>query len=97
MYQALCGKQGGTVVCRYLHRLIGDLLREHLRPHLAAAPSGLPAEMVAEFYTSATLGLLIWWVDQNFPYGPARMAAMHHQLAAPGIIAALAAASHQPA
>lgn len=93
VYEALCGKQGGTVVHRYLHRLIGDLLREHLRPHLAAADSGLPADMVAEYYTSATLGLLIWWIDQGFRFGPARMAAMHHHLAAPGVMAALTAAS----
>lgn len=93
VYKALCGKQGGTVVHRYLHRLIGDLLR----PHLAAADSGLPADMVAEYYTSATLGLLIWWIDQGFRFGPARMAAMHHQLAAPGVIAALATGSRLPA
>lgn len=90
VYRALCGKQGGNLVQRHLHRLIGGMLREHLQPRLAAAGSPLPADVVAEFYTSATLGLLTWWVDHNFRQGPTRMAEMHHQLTAPGVIAALA-------
>jgi len=91
VYQALCGRHGGAVGYQYLHRLIGGLLREHLRPPLAAVHSTLPADMVAEFYTSATLGLLTWWIDQGFHYGPDRMAAMHDQLTPPGVIAVLAA------
>jgi len=90
IYQALCGRQGGNVVHRHLHRLIGDLLREHLRPHLAAAGSDLPVDVVAEFYTSAALGLLIWWVNHDYPHNPTRLADMYQQLAAPGLRAALA-------
>jgi AcrR family transcriptional regulator len=89
VYQALCGKQGGNVVHRHLHGLIADLLHAHLRPHLAATGSDLPVEVVAEFYTSAALGLLTWWTDHNFGYDPARMTAIYHQLAAPGLLAAL--------
>lgn len=90
VYQALCGKQGGNIVHRYLHRLIGELLREHLRPHLSPAGSDLPADAVAEFYSSATIGLLTWWIDQGFRDGPARITAVHHRLATPGVMAALA-------
>ena len=89
VYRALCGKQGGTVVYRHLHALIGGMLREHLRPHLAAAGSDLPVDVVAEFCTTALLGLLVWWVDQDFPYGPAKLARMYQRLAAPGVLAAL--------
>jgi hypothetical protein len=89
VYRALCGRQGGDIVHRHLHRLIGGLLREHLRPHLTAAGSDLPVDVVAEFYTSAALGLRTWWVDHNFRPGPARMAHMYQRLAAPGILAAL--------
>jgi Transcriptional regulator C-terminal region len=89
VYQALCGKQGGDLVHRHLYRLIGGLVREHLRPHLAAAGSDLPVDVVAEFYTSAVLGLLVWWVDHDYPYGPARLADMYQRLAAPGVLAAL--------
>jgi AcrR family transcriptional regulator len=89
VYRALCGKRGGNVVYRHLHGLVGGMLREHLRPHLVAAGSDLPAEVVAEFCTTAMLGLLVWWVDQDFPYGPARLARMYQRLAAPGVLAAL--------
>jgi hypothetical protein len=70
VYQALCGRQGGNLVYRHLRRLVGDLLREHLQPHLIAAGSDLPVDVVAEFYTSAALGLLTRWVDHDFRPGP---------------------------
>jgi AcrR family transcriptional regulator len=89
VYRALCGRQGGNLVYRHLRHLVGDLLREHLRPHLAAAGSDLPVDVVAEFYTSAALGLLTWWVDHDFRYGPARLAHMYQRLAAPGLLTAL--------
>lgn len=89
VYKALCGRQGGNVVRGYLHRLIGGLLREYLRPHLVAAGAELPAEIAAEFLTSAALGLLIWWVDKDFPGDPTWLACRYQELAAPGILAAL--------
>ncbi|QYN32421.1 TetR/AcrR family transcriptional regulator [Pseudonocardia sp. DSM 110487] len=89
VYRAMCGKRGGNVVRRHLHGVIGGMLREHLRPHLAAAGSDLPVDVVAEFCTAAMLGLLVWWVDQDFPHGPAELASMYRRLAAPGVLAAL--------
>jgi AcrR family transcriptional regulator len=89
MYRALCGRHGGTLVFRHLHGLVADLMRGHLRPHLAAAGSDLPVEVVAEFYTSAALGLLTWWVDEDFRYEPTRLARMYQRLAATGVIGAL--------
>lgn len=87
VYRALCGRQGGTVVRRYLHRLVVELLRDHLSPHLTTA--ALPAELVAEFYTSAVLGLLVWWIDQDFPHDPAWLANACQVLATPGVVAAI--------
>lgn len=89
VYQALCGKRGGEFVHDHLHRLISAILRDHLEPHLATADSDLPVDVVAEFCTSAALGLLTWWVAHDFPYGPTRLAEMYRRLAAPGIRAAL--------
>lgn len=89
VYRALCGRQGGTVVHRHLRRILGDVVREHLGPHLAAAGSDLPADLVAEFYTSAVLGLLVWWVDQGFPHGPAWLARACETLAVPGLLTAM--------
>jgi AcrR family transcriptional regulator len=89
VYRALCGRQGGDIVYRHLRHLVGGLLRDHLRPHLTAAGSDLPVDVVAEFYTSAALGLLTWWVDHDFRHGPVRLAQMYQRLAAPGLRAAL--------
>lgn len=92
VYRALCGRRGGDLVQRYLHRLVGDLLRGHLRPHLEGTGSDLPLDVVAEFYTSAALGLLAWWVNQEFRYEPARLARMYQRLAASGLSGALSPA-----
>lgn len=97
IYQALCGRQGGNLVYRHLRHLVGDLLREHLRPHLTAAGSDLPVDVVAEFYTSAALGLLTWWVDHDFRHGPTELAHMYQRLAAPGLLTALGHGDSTPA
>lgn len=77
IYRALCGRSGGALVHRHLHRLIGDLLRAHL------GTTGRDAEVAAEYYTSAMLGLLIWWVDNDFRDGPVWLAGTYRSLARP--------------
>lgn len=89
VYRALCGKQGGAIIHRYLHERISDLLRDHLRPHLAAEKSEIPADIIAEFYTSGTLGLLAWSVDHGFPHDSAWLARVYQRLAVPGMLATL--------
>jgi AcrR family transcriptional regulator len=74
VYQAMCGKHGGAMVYRHLHRLVTELLRK------GSQPAGLPPDVVAEFYAGALLGLLVWWVDHDFRYGPAKLAAMYGEL-----------------
>jgi AcrR family transcriptional regulator len=91
IYRALCRRPGGNVVDGHLRAMFGVLLRDHLRPHLAAAGSSLPPAIVAEFYASALIGVLTWWVNEDFPYGPHEVAAAYGALAAPGIMAAVGA------
>lgn len=81
---------------RHLHRLVSDLLRDHLRPHIEAAGSDLPVDIAAAFYTAAVLGLLTWWVDQDFRPGPAALASIYQRLAAPGLLAALTPPAAEP-
>jgi AcrR family transcriptional regulator len=87
IYQALFGRHGGTVVHRHVHALVAAALRAHLARHLAAAGSPIPADAIAEFYTSGLLGVLAWWVDQGFPDGPAHVAQLYGTMANPGIMA----------
>jgi AcrR family transcriptional regulator len=91
IYRALCGRQGGNVIDGHLRAMFGTLLGDHLRPHLAAAGSSLPAAIVAEFYASALIGVLKWWVNDDFPYSPHEVAAAYGALAGPGIVAAIGA------
>ena len=83
VYRALCGHQGGAVVQRHLRRLIGDLLRKHLRPEFGGRGTEVPADIAAEFYTSAALGLLVWWIAHDFCNGPTWLAATYRALAHP--------------
>ena len=96
VYRALCGKQGGAIVLGHLHGLVRGLLQEHLQPHLAAAGSDMPVEVVAEFYASATIGLLSWWVDRDFPYEPSHLTQMYRRLATPGMLGVLGPAGSAP-
>jgi AcrR family transcriptional regulator len=92
MYRALCGRAGGSIVERHLHALVAGALRAHLESRVAAAGARVPADAMAEFYTSALLGMLTWWVGQDFPHGPDHIASLYGQLAIPGIQAATAPA-----
>jgi AcrR family transcriptional regulator len=83
VYRALCGHQGGALVQRHLRSLIGDLLRKHLRPEISGSDTEVPADIAAEFYTSASLGLLVWWIAHDFCNGPTWLAATYRTLALP--------------
>jgi AcrR family transcriptional regulator len=80
MYRAMCGRQGGALVQRHLRRLIGDVLRKRLRPQLQQVGE-VPADVAAEFYTSAALGLLVWWIDKDFCGDHVWMAGLYRKLA----------------
>jgi hypothetical protein len=79
MYRAMCGRQGGELVQRHLRRLIGDVLRKRLRPQPVGAD--VPADVAAEFYTAAALGLLAWWIDKDFCGDDAWMTDLYRKLA----------------
>ena len=82
VYRAMCGRQGGELVQRHLRRLIGDVLRKRLGPQLQQSGAEVPADVAAEFYTSAALGLLVWWIDKDFCGDDAWMSELYRKLAA---------------
>jgi AcrR family transcriptional regulator len=79
--RALCGTQAGNTVMRYLHRLIAEPLAEHFGAQHATNGSDPPAEVVAEFYAAAAIGLLTWWIDHDFCCGPTWLATTYTQMA----------------
>ncbi|MCU1640147.1 MAG: hypothetical protein JWN03_422 [Nocardia sp.] len=86
VYRALCGKQGGTVVTGHLHGFIVQLLSNHLpQQHPDTEPCNTPPpEVVAEFYAAATVGLLAWWIDNDFHRAPTHLTNDFRQLATHG-------------
>ncbi len=82
MYRAMCGRQGGELVHRHLRRVIGDVLRKRLGPQLQQDGAAVPADVAAEFYTSAALGLLVWWIDKDFCGDDVWMSGLYRKLAA---------------
>lgn len=83
VYRALCGHQGGALVQRHLRRLIGDVLRNHLTPEFARSGGEVPGDIAAEFYTSAALGLLVWWIGQDFCHDRVWLTLLYRRLACP--------------
>ena len=45
VYRALCGHQGGALVQRHLRRMVGNLLRQRLRPQFARTGTEVSAEV----------------------------------------------------
>lgn len=84
-YRAMCGRAGGALVQRHLRRLIGDILRKRLRPQFKQAGSEVPADIAAEFYTSAALGLLVWWIDHEFCGDNVWLTRLYRKLATPDL------------
>jgi AcrR family transcriptional regulator len=82
MYRAMCGRQGGELVHRHLRRLIGDVLRKRLAPQLQQDGAEVRSDVAAEFYTSAALGLLVWWIDKDFCGDDGWMTGLYRKLAA---------------
>jgi hypothetical protein len=78
LYQAMAGRPSGAQLTFFLHELLSDYVRRHLA-HLGADLS-VPAEVAAQYYVSALLGLLTWWLDAPQGYSPEEMDTMFRRL-----------------
>lgn len=83
LYKALIGKRGGDLVMKQVQKYLTDLLREHLK---ALLPDGqhfpVPNEVIVVYLSSAMLGMITWWLDNDLPYTAEQMNRMFYQLAA---------------
>jgi hypothetical protein len=86
----MVGRRGAETFNRYLHRLLADLLRSHLRTRLPSEPTQVPFEAVVEFTTVTLIGLgTNWWTEQDQPLTPRDMDRLYRRLTEPGIRAGL--------
>jgi AcrR family transcriptional regulator len=90
VWQAMAGRRGAETFVRYLHRLLADLLRSHLRSRCPQGETQVPLEAVVEFATSTLIGLgARWWHEQDEPLSPKEMDGLYRRLTEPGIRAGL--------
>ncbi|MBM2619052.1 TetR/AcrR family transcriptional regulator [Actinoplanes sp. LDG1-06] len=66
----------------HLHQMIFEVMRDHLCTH---DDLGLPVDVAAEYHASALVGILGWWVRNNFPHSPHDMARMIRELTVGGM------------
>jgi hypothetical protein len=69
-------------VQRHLRRMVGDTMRDRLRQQVSQVTTAVPVEVAAEFYASAALGLLVWWIDHDFCHDDCWLTGRYRQLAA---------------
>ena len=90
IWRAMAGRRGAETFIRYLHRMLADLLRSHLRSRCPQGEPQVPLEAVVEFATSTLIGLGgRWWFEQDVPLSPGEMDKLYRRLTEPGIRAAL--------
>jgi AcrR family transcriptional regulator len=79
LYCTLLDGQGASVISRRIRQYLAGLVFDSLR----AMPTDsltVPPEILAHFIAGAEFSLILWWLENNRPYSPERMAEMAHQL-----------------
>src|SRR5690606_226871 len=90
VWQAMAGRRGAEAFLRQLHRLLSELLRNHLRTRMPEGPTQVPLEAIVEFATSTLIGLgSRWWLEQEPARSPQEMDRIYRRLTEPGIRAGL--------
>ena len=81
LYRAMVGRPSGAMLTRALNATLGAHVRSHLER--LSGQLTVPAEVAAQYYVSALLGLLTWWLDSERPYAPDERDAMFRRLVLP--------------
>ena len=81
LYRAMVGKPSGAALMRAAHGLLSAHVRAHLEHFAETLP--VPDEVAVQYYVSALIGLLTWWIDTDRPYTPAEMDMMFRHLVLP--------------
>lgn len=84
VYRALVGRRGSDVARRFMHKLLSEVLTEHLRARLAVADES-QLEATVAFLASGLIGLATWWLDSETPLSADEIYAYFEHLATQGI------------
>ena len=83
--RAMFGSHVWSVVSNHLRNTLLIYARKWIERYVKPEEKLVPAEALAQYITSALLGLLMWWVGQDFPYTADKMNAMLSRLILPGL------------
>jgi AcrR family transcriptional regulator len=78
-FRVMLGSQGDPTFTQKIRASIERRVRSSL-PDLTATKASLPLDLCLSYISSASIGLIIWWLENNMPYSPAQMAAWNVQL-----------------
>lgn len=90
LFKAMLGKAGHSSHPNPLHDYLFAVTREHFRQMMQLKHSDTPRlELAAQFYTSAFIGALAWWLENDMVYSAEVFGQMMNQLTLPGLQAFL--------
>jgi AcrR family transcriptional regulator len=86
LWQPLAGKGGAEVATRILRDHVTELVREHLSSQFPGLGRNQPQlEAAVQFVTSACMGLVLWWLDNEVPYSAEELYAIFRRLTTQGV------------
>lgn len=87
-FRAMLGPKGNQVFIQKQRFYIEKQVRGSL-PYFSDANVSLPVDMCLSCISGASIGLILWWLENGMPYSPNQMAAWCAQLSNAGMTAIL--------
>ncbi|WP_322808015.1 TetR/AcrR family transcriptional regulator [Thermanaerothrix sp.] len=85
LYRVILRGEGTAAIFQRIHAMICQAVITYLDAHRPPRVPPLPAEVLANYFAGALLGLLTWWLEHGTPYPPQAMAQMFYHLFYDGV------------
>jgi AcrR family transcriptional regulator len=85
LYRVILRGEGTAAISQRIHAMICQAVITYLDAHRPQQAPPVPAEVLANYFAGALLGLLTWWLEHGMPYPPQNMAEMFYRLFYEGI------------
>jgi len=86
--RVMLGPKGDPTFTQKLRIFIEKRVRSS-RPELSEADASLTLDLCLSYISSASIGLILWWLENDMPCSPNQMAAWSVQLSTADLVAAL--------
>ncbi len=96
MVRALLSMDADSLTTNHLRNLLVVQIREWMQHHLDVNRNRRDIELAVQYLSSGLLGMLTWWVHNNFPYSAEEMSATFNALARDGLNRALPLTRQHP-